>query len=409
MLGPILGPLAAVYRRVWISKSHVVVVIGSFGKTTTAHTLAHALDCVQASLVDYNIQALVALRLFRLRRGTPTAVIEVGISTPGQMKAFAHMTRPDVVVVTSIGEEHSENLGSIENIRAEKAAMVEALGLKGLAIFNGDDPNVMWMKSRTTARAITCGRGEDNIVRASSVELTYPPGTSLNVSSGATEFHLNVRLSGYSAVFPILAAVALAQERGISTKTLIERLESIESYPRRMQRVALPNGAWGIVDDRKALPETVFAALGALKGTPAKRKWGVVGDIGSVKEADEESHYRAYGLNLGGTCDELILMTNDRRKQAWLAEAAQQAGLGSEHILKADRNLQFAVGYLRQHLREGDLVLFKGRFHERLSRIALALGGREVTCQLPSCDVRALECHRCSLLTSGSKSDGVLG
>jgi len=398
--GPALAWLAAAYRRVWIPHCRIVVVVGSFGKTTTAHALAHALDCRESSLVNKNLLTNVAWHLLRLGRGTTRAVVEVGIGAKGQMKAFARMTRPDVVVVTAIGSEHQETLGPPEEIRREKAIMLEALKPDGLAVLNGDDPNVVWMGSRTRARIVSCGTGPQNQIRASHVALRHPPGMELAVEAGGERLLLTTRLLGRKMVFPLLAAVAVAREEGVPAPELRRRLEALPPFARRMEAIGLPNGAWGILDDRKALPETIAAATEALTELPAKRKWAVMGEIGAPEDDGLDALYRRCGAALGRACDELILTTADPHKQRLLVEAATQAGLAADHIGLHVNDLPSVVSRLRRELGPGDVVLFKGRLHERLSRIVLALGGRDVSCWIPRCDVRTLECPSCPLLTA---------
>ncbi len=400
VLGPTLSWIGAIYRRAWIPKCRIIVVVGSHGKTTTANVVAAALDCVSDSGLSGNIQALVALDLFRLRRRTPRAVFEVGIGIKGQMKAFARMLRPDVVIVTSIGSEHQQNLGSLEDIRAEKAIMVEALLPEGLAVLNGDDSNVLWMRSRTKARVIQCGFADDNDVRATKMSLTYPPGMDVSLAYGNTELELTTSLAGQTMVFPILAAVAIGQEEGITEPDLLRRLEAVQPVERRMARVALPNGAWAIVDDRKSLPETVSAALETLAELPALRKWVVLGELGMPPDRPIEMLYRSTGADLGRVCDRLVLTTPDPRKRKLLVTGAMSAGLAAERITSVDGSLQSAAEHLKRHLKPGDVVLFKGRFPERLVRIALALEGIEVSCWVPRCEARMLECRTCPALTA---------
>ncbi len=399
VLGPALSRVAALYRKIWIPECRIIVVIGSHGKTTTATVVAEALNCVSDSQLTGNIQALVALNLFRLRRGTPRAVLEVGIGIKGQMKTFARMLHPDVVVVTSIGREHQQNLGSLEDIRAEKAIMVEALGPEGLAVLNGDDPNVLWMESRTKSRVIRCGLNDENEVRATDVSLSYPPEMHLRLAFDNTQLKLTTPLLGHVMVFPVLAALAVGQEEGIAQSDLQRRLKAVQPVDRRMARVALPNQAWGIVDDRKSLPDTVNAALRTLAELPAERKWVVMGEIGMPPDHSIEPLYRSTGAALGRVCDKLVLTTGDPRKRDLFVAGATEAGLAEDHIASFDGSLQAVAEHLRHHLRPGDVVLFKGRFPERLVRIALVLEGIEVSCWVPRCGARMLECRSCPALT----------
>ena len=85
--------------------------------------------------------------------------------------------RPDVAVITAVGSEHHRSLGTLEVTRAEKSWMVQALPAAGVAVLNGDDPNVMWMRQKTRARVVTFGFGAACDVRADDVRLDWPRGT----------------------------------------------------------------------------------------------------------------------------------------------------------------------------------------------------------------------------------------
>lgn len=395
-LGPPLFLLACVYRRVWIPKCRIIVVVGSYGKTTTTRVVANALNC---STPKGNSQPDLALGILRLGRRTPRAVFEAGISRKRQMWPLAVMLRPDVVVVTSIGSEHQESLGSLAVTRTEKARMVEALPPGGLAVLNGDDSNVLWMASRTSARVIRCGRGPENAIRGAEVSFHYPPRMDLRIVSGEAEWLVSTRLVGHSMVLPVLAGLAVAREEQVPETEILGRIERTEAVERRMEPVPLVHGAWAIVDDRKALPETIAVALRSLADLPARRRWVVMGDIGGIpRDAVAESSYRSCGADLGHACDRLVLVTADARKRGLLTDAATQAGLPAESITAVEGNLSEVVELLRRELRPGDAVLMKGRFHERLVRVALALEGQDVRCWVPRCEPRDLSCRTCPAL-----------
>jgi len=397
-MGPFLFVLASIYRRVWVRKCRIIVVVGSFGKSTTASLVAATLE---REISGGNTQPMLALKILRLKRHSATAVFEAGISRKRQMRPLAIMLRPDVVVVTSIGSEHQQTLGTLEVIRAEKSRMVEALRPQGLAVLNGDDPNVLWMASRTPARIIRCGTGPGNDVRATEMRFHYPPRMDLRVVAGDTETEIRSRLAGHSAVFPLLAAWVVAREERVPESEALRRIEETGAISRRMEPIALPNGAWAIVDDRKALPETITIALDTLAELPAERKWVVMGWIGGNRQGIvTESILQSCAAGLVRTCDRLVLVTADEEKRARLAAAAMEAGLPSESITAMGTGLPSVVEYLRRELRPGDAVLFKGRFHERLVRVALALAGEDVRCWIPRCDPRGLECRRCPALLS---------
>ena len=149
---PLLSPLARMYRRTLVRDTRVIAVTGSFGKSTTARAIAAALDVTEHAWMLSNSWSWIAFALLRIRPGQRHAVIEVGISKPGQMKGYARTVGPDVAVVTAVGSEHHRSLGTLEVTRAEKSWLLQVLPASGAAVLNGDDPNVMWMKQKTASR-----------------------------------------------------------------------------------------------------------------------------------------------------------------------------------------------------------------------------------------------------------------
>ncbi|MDD5647125.1 MAG: Mur ligase family protein [Candidatus Bipolaricaulis sp.] len=118
VLWPLLGPLAHVHRTTLGRRTRVVAVVGSFGKTTAAHAVSRALAL--KSPEGWNSKSYLAASVLRLRPWVRRAVIEVGISRPGQMVEYARIVRPDVVVVTSIGSEHGSSLVTLDVTRNEE-------------------------------------------------------------------------------------------------------------------------------------------------------------------------------------------------------------------------------------------------------------------------------------------------
>ena len=150
---PVLRRVASLYRRTLVRNTCVVAVVGSFGKSTTMRAVTAALGRKIHPRAELNAKSEVALAVLRIRRSDRHAVIEVGIDAPGKTLGYARVVRPNVTVATSVGSEHNRSLKTLEVTRSEKAEMVRILPASGLAVLNGDDPNVMWMQSQTRARS----------------------------------------------------------------------------------------------------------------------------------------------------------------------------------------------------------------------------------------------------------------
>lgn len=395
---PLLSRLASLYRRTLVRNTRVVAVVGSFGKTTTKRALLTALgrDVHQRSgSYIWNFKARAVLRI---RPHDRHAVIEVGIDGPGQMATFARIIRPNVTVVTSIGSEHNRSLGSLEMTRAEKSEMVRILSTSGIAVLNGDDPNVLWMKSQTCARVITFGIDKTNDICASDITLDWPNGTRFKLHADGETRNLRIRLIGKHMVYPILAAVSVSLAEGFTLDQVVPVLEALPPTPGRLEPIQLANGAIILRDDFKSALETIEAALEVLSEIPAQRRIVVLGEV-EESPGSQGPIYQGVGASIARMASHAIFIG---RSGVWrhFARGAKRGGLPAERIINVDENLLKAVELLSEDLGPGDVVLIKGRETQRLGRVALALSGRKVKCNIRSCNL-LVRCESCPMLERG--------
>ena len=284
---PLLEAAAGLHRRTLARGCRLVAVVGSFGKTTTTAALDAPVLMAQGKGMGR-----IAAGILKIRHGHERAVLEIAIDRKGQMARHGTVARPDIVVVTAIGSEHSGSLGSLDQIRDEKAIILRHLRAGGIAVLNGDDPRVASMATSTSARVLTFGFGADNDVRASGLRLDWPHGTRLKVHVGGATHEVRVRLLGRVMTYPILAAVTVAWVEGRPLEDVMSALEALPAQPGRLQLLPLANGAWLIRDEFKSTLETIDAALDALAEVPGRRIV-VVGDI-SEPPGSQGPHYRRY-------------------------------------------------------------------------------------------------------------------
>ena len=397
-LWPALSLLAILYRRTFARHTRVVVVVGSFGKTTTTRALTTIL-CATPWRAGSNALSSVAAGLFRIHPRDRHAVIEIGIEKPGEMAPYTRMVRPDITVVTSIGSEHNSSLGRLETTREEKAAMVRILPPSGLAVLNGDDPNVLWMRGQTQARVVTFGFGETNDVRAGNLSLEgWPNGTRFTLHADGETRDLHIRLIGRPMVYAILAAVAVARAEGFTLDQIQPGLEALTPTPGRLEPFRLPNGAMILGDDFKSALETVEAALDVLAELPAKRRIVVLGQV-TEPPGKSGDVYRHLGKRIGSMAAQAIFICG--KSNTACSAGATAAGMPRSAIVKAGRDIFKAIEALQGTLGPGDGVLIKGRMTERLGRITLALAGRTVNCRIDYCKTKMIRCDECPMLEKG--------
>jgi hypothetical protein len=83
------------------------------------------------------------------------------------------------------------------------------------------------------------------------------------------------------------------------------------------------------------------------------------------------------------------------------AAGATAAGMPRAAMVDAKRDVRAAWEAVQGDLAPGDVVLVKGRDTERLDRVALALQGRDVRCEIESCDLKGVRCQSCPMLETG--------
>jgi UDP-N-acetylmuramoyl-tripeptide--D-alanyl-D-alanine ligase len=393
-LWPLLQPVASLYRRSLARRPRVIAVVGSYGKTTTTAAVCTALGLPPPKESQSSF-ARLALKLLRIPPLREHAVFEVAIDGPGQMAGYAAMLRPDIVVVTTIGSEHHRSLGTLDRTQAEKGRMVEGLGPNGIAVLNRDDPRVMAMAA-TALRVVTYGFHPEADVRATQVRIDWPHGTRLVLHVAGTAREVRLRGLGRVMVHPFLAAVAVTWVEGRCLHRAVADLQTMPAQPGRMQLLPLDNGAFLIRDDFKSSLETVEAALDVMAELPGRR----IVVIGSVSEPPYKQRqvYRHLGQRLAEVASRVIVVGPMFSRYA---AGAKAAGMAPAALVDAKRDVRAAWQAASSGLGPGDVVLVKGRDTERLDRVALALQGRAVRCEIEFCNLKGVRCATCPMLETG--------
>ena len=153
------------------TQATIVGVTGSVGKTSTKEALYVALarnrpGKVHRSVKSYNNHTGVPLSLARMPRDVDFAVLEMGMSNAGEIRALTAQVRPHVALITAIAPAHIENLGSMESIADAKAEIFDGLEPDGIAILPNDTPHrdrLLKAARRRANRIITFGGGDADV------------------------------------------------------------------------------------------------------------------------------------------------------------------------------------------------------------------------------------------------------
>jgi UDP-N-acetylmuramyl pentapeptide synthase len=347
--------------------------------------------------LNANCIGLVGWALLRQSPLRRHAVVEVGIASPGRMRRYMAGLQPNITVVTCIGNEHIQAYENIEHLRSEKADAVRCLPASGTAILNGDDPNVLWMATQTSARILRFGFDSSCDVSACDMALDWPHGTRFLLRTPDKAVPMRVQLVGRNMVYPILAAAAVGLAAGRDLAQIVETLEALPPTWGRVQPVPLPNGAIVLRDDYKATVETVHAALDLLASLPARRRIVVMGSLDAPPNP-QRAYYRAVGEHIACVAERVFIVGGEDDKYR---PGLRSGSLPTDAITSVP-NIHAAIAALQAELQPDDVLLVKGRESQRMTRIILALAGRTVRCAIEACHLHLQFCDNCPLLESAA-------
>ena len=204
-----LKALAAWYRGQF--RLPVVQVTGSVGKTTTKEMIAAVLTQKYETLRtegNLNNDIGAPLTLLRLMPEHEAAVIETGMNHFGEIRYLGEMVRPDIAVITNVGDAHIENLGNTrQGILQAKCEIFENLTPEGVAVLNGDDE---LLNTVTLPQIILrCGEGEHCDVRVTDIDDRGLEGMACTVTTGQAAYRLETAAPGRHMVYPMAMAAAI--------------------------------------------------------------------------------------------------------------------------------------------------------------------------------------------------------
>lgn len=288
--------IAREHRREYLGT--VVGVTGSVGKTSTKDLLALLLGGspdVLATEGNLNNHIGVPLTLTRLDATHRAAVIEAGISVPGEMAGLAEMIEPDHSVVTLVAPAHLEQLGSLAGVAAEKARLPAANRAGGLAVF----PVSCWAHEpfRQLVNPLVLVPESESLTKgpARTVKFSvfHRPERTEVTFEGRRRFVLR-RVSAGMAQNAALA-LTLASELGVKDAALQTRLENWQPSKWRGE-LRLSGEATVYCDFYNANPAAMTDAIDAFNGAvsadlPRLYVLGSMEELGT----DSAAYHRALG------------------------------------------------------------------------------------------------------------------
>lgn len=363
-----LGDLAAEWRRRF--DIPIIAVTGSNGKTTVKEMLGAILELTGPGLkTSGNLNNLIGLpqMLFQLRPEHRWAVLEMGMSEPGEIDRLASIATPHVGIVLNALPAHLQSMGTVEAVAAAKGELLHRISDGGLAVVNADDSRVASLSQNASARRISFGidRGE---VRAREITSLGLEGQRFLLVTPHGEAAVHLKACGRHSVYNALAATAALLEK-VDLTTIVAGLEAFIPYSGRF-RIERLGGITLVDDSYNANPASTKAALETLNQIAAAgHRIAVLGDMLELGEHGVEAH-RAVGAVAGRSVDRLYLTGELMVKHA--AEGALLADMPAKAVICCGSHREIAE-LLLQTATDGDVILIKGSRGMTMEKVAAEL------------------------------------
>ena len=352
----------AAYDRMRFAGS-VVAITGSAGKTTTKEIIASVLSKKFETLkTQGNLNNDIGLPLTLLSRDDAheTMVLEMGMNHLGEISVLSRLGKPDICLITNIGDAHIENLGSREGILRAKSEIFEGLRQGGMVVLNGDDILLSKLPRVTHAgKTVYCtlqNKKDGNWVSAEGIKSQGLRGTSCNVSWQiedvakwpAGSINIQIPLPGDHMVMNALMSFAVGLELGLSPWEISGGIKDFTPAGHRMA-ITEVNGMIIVNDSYNASPPSMEAAIDMLSSIDG-RKVCILGDMFELGDHAEAMHKAVGEYAAVKKIDILITIGTLSR---YMYEAFPQEK--SLHYLTKEAFL----AEWQSHLKAGDVILIK--------------------------------------------------
>lgn len=362
-----LGRVAAACRQ--RMPAAVAAITGSTGKTTTKDMLGELMSAVGSTVVaegTQNNEVGVPLTLLRLTPEDRYCILELAMRAPGEIAYLAEIARPEIGVITNIGQSHVGRLGSREAIAQAKAELLEYLPPDGAAVLNADDFFFSVFEAMAPCEVLSFGLSPGADFHAREIDDRGLDGVSFELVTPADRSRVNMQVPGRHSVLNALACAAAAHRLGVEISQIAHGLERCRGSAMRMQQVRGRAGSVIINDAYNASPDSVAAALEVLRSVPAERRILVFGDMLEMGPEAARAHREVGDAVAAAGLDRLIAVG---RLAAIAAARAEELGVAVQSVSGAE----MAADLLADELAPGDVVLVKGSRGMRLEQAVEAL------------------------------------
>lgn len=335
----------------------VIGLTGSYGKTTVKNILYSMLSQTYptlASPASFNTPLGLA-RCIREELGQQHLyfIAEMGARHPQDIRVLCRMIKPEAGILTSIGPQHLETLGSLARVRETKYDLIRSLPEDGYAVFHDDGKLVSecWRKTEIS-KALVGSPGSD--LWAEDVRLSPEGSRFLLCLKDGRRLQMETRLAGAHNIQNILLAAAMALHEGVSLEKIAQALDEVRPVASRLQMTIHPKGYKVINNGFNSNPESSRKALEVLAGQPGRL---IVVTPGFIELGRQEAPSNKRLGNDIAAVAQLALLIGEKHTRP-IKAGLLESGMGEESVM-VFASLAEANAYIEEAFGPGDVLLYE--------------------------------------------------
>ena len=329
---------------------NVVGITGSNGKTTTTKIIANVLSKSSSTLNNYNNEIGMPLSIFNAKQNSKNLVIEMGAAKPGDIKYLSSILKPNIGVITNIGNSHLEKLKNIKGVLKVKSELVSNIKNGGYLVVPNENKEHLkfWEKIIRGKELITFGTEKNADFYAINIKSSIKKQEFNIISDKYNIDHkIKTSLSGVHNIKNILAAFAVSYLIENSPKLFDQRLEKNTQVRQKQQKWI--RGSLLIDDTYNANPESVKKAIDFLSNSN-KRKVFIMGDMLELGRYRKKMHADV-GQYAKRKKVDVFLGFGELTKYAVSGYGKNALFFNNENDLKK---------FIKENIKSRDIVLIKG-------------------------------------------------
>ncbi len=362
-----LRQVACFYRSLMGTK--IVGVTGSVGKTGTKEMIAAVLASkynVHKTVGNYNNEIGVPLTIFGIEPCHNIAVVEMGISDFLEMGRLSQIVKPDIMVITNIGNCHLEKLIDRNGVLRAKTEVFDYMSPDGKIILNADDDKLLTIsdigvidKNNEIVFIKPCFYGisnkSDADIYSENIVINDDGTVSFEMIYAKVSHKVNLNFIGEHNVYNAMAAALVGLICDIDIETIISGFSNVSILTGRANMLMLENNIRLIDDCYNASPMSMKSALKSLSSMKGDgcRKIAVIGDMLELGDMSDIIHKEIGEFIVGHTDIKRAIFIGEQMKNAF--EAATISDICCEYF----ENTADFIKMSEAHIKENDIVLIK--------------------------------------------------